>query len=97
MTYKIILKGKEVPVEFSPDEKIVINEEIHLDPFKYGSLDLVLKKEGVPGGEVIIRNGIFSFMKHPDQEAYIVDCRDYQEICKISDIQELKASEIVNE
>ncbi len=93
MNYKLNLKGTEVDVEFSPDEKIVIVEEIHLSPYTYGVLDLIKKKEGIPAGEVIVTNGIFSLMKKRDQEAYIVDCRDYQKICNISEIQELKLSQ----
>lgn len=92
MEYLLLFKGQMVPVEFSPDDKIRIVEEIYLDMHKYGALDLVKKKEGDPNGEVVVKNGIFSLMKCRGEEAYITDCRDYKKICNITEIQELRSS-----
>ena len=96
MQYIIILKGQKVSVEFTPDEKIKLVEEIHLDFHLFGALDLVKKSENDPDGEVIVKKGIFSFMKNAGQEAYIVDCRDYKKICNITEIQEIRSSLVEN-
>jgi|GEM_PF-5026773 len=92
MEYEIILNGQKIMIEFTPDEKIQLYEEVHLEPFKYGPLDLIKKDENIPNGKIITKNGIFSFIKYPGKEAYLVDCRDYQKICNITEIQEIKIS-----
>lgn len=96
MEYKITFNGQETTVEFTPDEKIQMFEEVHLEPYKYGALDLIKKDEENPDGKVIIQNGIFSFMKYPGKEAYIVDCRDYKKICNITEIKEIRRSPVKN-
>lgn len=91
--YSITLKGNKTAVEFIADEKIAICDEIHFSPHTYGALDLIKIKEGDPAGEVVKKNGIFSLMKYPGQEPYIMDCRDYKKICDLSEVQELRLSE----
>lgn len=91
--YSVILKGNQIDLEFTPDEEIVMHEEIHLSPHVYGVLDLIKKKEGHPEGEVVEKNGLFSILKYPGQEPYIVDCRDFKKICDLSEVQELRLSE----
>jgi len=90
MNFKVMINGKWIEFSYDPSE---VFKNIHLKFDEYGKLDLIKKKDGIPEGEVMNKNGVFSFIKLLSiKEPFIVDCRDYEKICNVSEIQELRSS-----
>jgi len=93
MNFKVMINGKWIEFSYDPSE---VFKNIHLKSDEYGKLDLIKKKDGIPEGEVKIINGVFSFIKLQNtDEPFIVDHRDWEKICNVSEIQELRSSRSV--
>ncbi len=98
----IKINGNDVKYDFGG------KYELHLDPFKYGTFDIIGKKTDDSHEEVLYKNAAVSFInpngddenlirvvtqiEHSNNEPYIVDCATYQKICTIKNIIELKSS-----